>query len=160
MRARGEVAAAAAAAATAAAEFGETAPPDEAASAAEAARELSSGGVPSGVPSGGQHGAHAIFVMDRTGVILLTTDHALNRFHHSSFVAGAPVIAAGEMVVQDGRLISLSNHSGHYAPPPSCLHAVMEELKRLGVADLHRIELGAYSPPGMVVASEEELRLS
>jgi hypothetical protein len=36
----------------------------------------------------------------------------------------------------------------------------MEKLERLGVANLHRIELGAYSPPAMVVDSEEAMRLS
>ena len=55
----------------------------------------------------------AIFVMDKRGDLMLTTEHSQGLFHHSSFVAGAPVIAAGEMTIRAGELISLSNHSGH-----------------------------------------------
>ena len=53
--------------------------------------------------------AHAIFVMDRTGTILLTTDHSPQqparscRFSHASLVAGAPVIAAGAMRIRSAQ---------------------------------------------------------
>lgn len=38
------------------------------------------------------------------------------RFHHSSFFAGAPVQAAGMIVVEQGKIIRLMPHSGHYRP--------------------------------------------
>ena len=89
--------------------------------------------------AGGGSGAEtrAIFVMDRTGAILLTTDHdprpaGLPRFSHASFVAGVPVIAAGGMRVCNGRIVSLDHESEDYAPPPSCLHYVWERLEHLG----------------------------
>ena len=38
------------------------------------------------------------------------------RFHHSSMIGGGEVIGAGEWIVQDGRLKSISANSGHYQP--------------------------------------------
>lgn len=38
------------------------------------------------------------------------------RLHHSSFVAGEPVQAAGVMICADGALKKLFAHSGHYRP--------------------------------------------
>ena len=34
----------------------------------------------------------------------LSFHHFVGEFHHSSFLAGAPVASAGEMVIVDGRL--------------------------------------------------------
>src|SRR5262245_22942299 len=39
-------------------------------------------------------------------------------FHHSSFTAGDPVAAAGEMRAKQGVLELISNESGHYQPAP------------------------------------------
>ena len=39
----------------------------------------------------------AIFVMDQDSNILLTCEHEPQRFHHSSLVAGAPVIAGAKL---------------------------------------------------------------
>ena len=63
------------------------------------------------------------------------------RLRHSSLVAGGPVAAAGMLTVAHGRLLCLSNESGHYAPPPSCLGLVMERLACLGVARLDEVTL-------------------
>ena len=52
---------------------------------------------------------------------------------HSSLVASGPVAAAGMMTVARGTLLGLSNESGQYAPPPSCLHAVLDQFAGLGV---------------------------
>ncbi len=35
--------------------------------------------------------------------------------HHSSFLAGKDALCAGEIMIADGRLIEISNESGHYA---------------------------------------------
>ena len=78
-------------------------------------------------------------MLDQTNEILLTVDYEHNKFHHSSFVAGAPVIAAGEMIISRGRLIALTNHSGHYLPPPSCISYVM-------VPDFERTRQSCMNP--------------
>jgi hypothetical protein len=75
----------------------------------------------------------AIFVMDASGTIYVSFDHQQGSFHHSSLLAGAPVAAAGDMTILSGRLLAISNASGHYRPPPSSLVAVLARLKALGV---------------------------
>ena len=73
-----------------------------------------------------------MFVLDRGGALLANFDDTDERgFHHSSFVAGEPVAAAGCITVRDGRILSLSNESGHYIPAPSSLHRVMRKLSEL-----------------------------
>lgn len=60
-------------------------------------------------------GGGLIYVMD--------TDHNLyinkkvrGQFHHSSFLAGGAAIAAGAMVICQGKIVSISPQSGHYRP--------------------------------------------
>lgn len=53
-------------------------------------------------------------------------------FHHSSFLAGAPVAAAGELKVEKGVVELLSNESGHYLPPAEYLLQVAKEFIRRG----------------------------
>jgi hypothetical protein len=59
-------------------------------------------------------------------------------FHHSSFLAGGNVAAAGMMSVANGKLEWLSNSSGHYAPEPKFLHNILDMLERNG-ADLSAV---------------------
>jgi hypothetical protein len=108
-----------------------------------------------GRPLGGsQSGAVvAIFVLDAQGSVMLTVEHLTRPFHHSSFVAGAPVAAAGEMTIDDGWLIAITNASGHYAPPPSCLRVVFERLHALGVARLDRVRVESTWPPAMCLGT-------
>ena len=58
-----------------------------------------------------------IFVL-RDGVIYANTKETKKfpRFHHSSFVAGEDVEAAGMFVCEHGKLTCLFPHSGHYRP--------------------------------------------
>ena len=75
----------------------------------------------------------ALFVMDLTGNIYFTFDQRYGLLHHSSLAAGGPVAAAGELVVLKGELVSVSNASGHYRPPPSTIDLVWARLVELGV---------------------------
>ena len=90
------------------------------------------------------------YVLDgSTGKILLNENAALDEetpFRHSSFVAGRPVAAAGELTVDCGVLKAVSNRSGHYEPPPSCLQPVMDVLSRMGVVNLGDVELELIKP--------------
>ncbi len=67
------------------------------------------------IDSGGSNTGSLIFVMDSKGSIF-AGEPKLMEFHHSSFLAGAPVAAAGEIMVVDGMLVSHSRRSGHYKP--------------------------------------------
>ena len=86
--------------------------------------------------------AVGMYVMDEQGRIFSTLgvgqEESLGDegVRHSSLVAGGPVAAAGILTVACGRVLRLSNESGHYAPPPSCLTLVLERLAELGLAHL------------------------
>jgi hypothetical protein len=58
----------------------------------------------------------AIFVMDRDGTVFLSNFFEPKYFHHSSFLAGKPVCAAGEVKVIAGEIIEVNIASGHYKP--------------------------------------------
>ena len=77
----------------------------------------------------------AIYVMDQCGRIFMTYHHEVGLFHHSSFLSGAPISAAGEMLVVDGRLLEIDAASGHYRPPPDATRQVIHRLQSMG-ADL------------------------
>lgn len=54
-------------------------------------------------------------------------------FQHTSFLAGEPVAAAGELLVDQGRLMWLSNKSGHYRPQLMNTLQLLVQLEREGV---------------------------
>jgi len=62
------------------------------------------------------------------------------RFHHSSLVAGAPVAGAGELYIDDGVLVGVTDESGHYQPPIELTAQVLRRLRDLGV-DLSAVTL-------------------
>ena len=64
------------------------------------------------------------------------------RIHHSTFLAGAPVEAAGLFVAVDGRLSKLFPHSGHYRPAECHLRCLLQFLHDHHV-DLREVEVDA-----------------
>jgi hypothetical protein len=60
--------------------------------------------------------ARAIFVMNARGELFASNYHASALFHHSSLAGGEPVAAAGEIRVIAGRVVDVTNNSGHYHP--------------------------------------------
>jgi len=77
----------------------------------------------------------------------IVPDVDIDQVRHSSLVGGRAVAAAGMMTVHEGRLLSISNESGHYAPPPSCLRSVLAELALLGVVELDEVQLEVIRRP-------------
>ncbi len=61
----------------------------------------------------------ALFVLSRDGRFYSSDEGLDGFFHHSSFVAGEQVWMAGKIVVSHGRIIEISNDSGHYKPGPA-----------------------------------------
>lgn len=59
-------------------------------------------------------------------------------FHHSSFVAGAPILAAGKVMIKHGRVLAIEPHSGHFKPTLKNLAALCSVLRAQGV-DLDHI---------------------
>lgn len=62
----------------------------------------------------------AIFVVSPTGQVY-SGSHTVGTHHHSSFLGGGAVMAAGEMVVDNGQVRFLTGKSGHYKPDPENL---------------------------------------
>lgn len=72
-----------------------------------------------------------IFVMTGDGAIY-SGDKQLVQ-HHSSFLAGREVAAAGSWVVRSGRPGLITNMSGHYQTPVDYAEQILKELKSRGV---------------------------
>lgn len=75
----------------------------------------------------------AIFVMDEHGNLYASKYHKSGDFAHSSFLAGKPVAAAGEIEVRKGVLTAVSDRSGHYKPPSEFLDQAMKRLAEDGI---------------------------
>lgn len=65
--------------------------------------------------------------------------------HHSSLLAGGPVIAAGQLVFADGKLVKIIHKSGHYGPDRWMLEVGLRELEKLG---LNLTDVPVYFPGG------------
>ncbi len=70
---------------------------------------------------------------------LYAGESVFGKFHHSSFLGGAPVLAAGELRCEDGRLVRITDQSGHYRPSRRYAFNFLLFLRRNRV-DLHGIE--------------------
>lgn len=68
-------------------------------------------------------GGRYMFVLDQAGERLYIGKKERGRFHHTSFVAGAPVQCAGFIQFNRGRITMLRLHSGHYKPGKE--HAIL-----------------------------------
>lgn len=79
----------------------------------------------------------AIFVMSPTGEIYASRTPKVGFFHHSSFLAGGPVAAAGELRVSKGVLEMVNNFSGHYRPPADVTYQVFTQFERNGLSTRH-----------------------
>ena len=69
-----------------------------------------------------------IFVQTGDGKLYVTRGQP-GKYHHSSFTGGGPVAMAGELSVVQGKIVGLSNGSGHYQPPTEKLVAFTERLR-------------------------------
>jgi hypothetical protein len=76
---------------------------------------------------------NAIYVMDECGNIFASKSQVVGKFHHSSFLAGEPVAAAGEISVKDGIIDSVTRRSGHYMPDAKHLQQFVAELEEQNI---------------------------
>lgn len=73
-----------------------------------------------------------IFVVSFGGQFYLG-EHTVGEFHHSSFLSGNPVLAAGEIAINNGSIVGLTNKTGHYKAREEELDNVLNMLSRNGV---------------------------
>lgn len=85
-----------------------------------------------------------IFVVGIDGDIHMTS-HAIGQYHHSSVLDGGDVAMAGEMKVDKGKIVWLSDKSGHYVPSLDHLLQFLHRLKKDGVK--LDFELRGYTLP-------------
>lgn len=74
-----------------------------------------------------------IYVTDPQGT-LYVAQKVKGQFHHSSFLGGGTVCAAGGIVVNNGRLIKINPKSGHYRPGQRHFDRLLANLKRMGIS--------------------------
>jgi hypothetical protein len=74
----------------------------------------------------------AIFAADASGNLYASNQNKVFLFHHSTLMAGQPVVAAGEMQVTAGVISSVTNCSGHYQPATLTKAMVVQVLKTKG----------------------------
>jgi hypothetical protein len=78
-------------------------------------------------------GGRAIFVMDEHGNLFATPHQEVGVTHHSSLLAGGPVVGAGEIEVRNGVLVSMTDQSGHYRPTAEMNDRVLDSLHGQGL---------------------------
>lgn len=80
-------------------------------------------------------GDETIFVMSPSGSLYMKNSPLTDvcRFHHSSFLAGTPVSAAGTIEVNAGVIEEITNESGHYRPTGQLVDQALSELAARGV---------------------------
>jgi hypothetical protein len=86
----------------------------------------------------------AIFVMDGDGRVY-AGQHRVGLFHHSSFLGGAEVAAAGELKVENGKLKEVTAKSGHYEPTPKHTRQLLAVLHEHNVP-LHGVQVKVWKP--------------
>ncbi len=93
----------------------------------------------------GDRDGMAIWVQGPSGRFYSSTESAKGKFHHSSFLAGHDVKAAGDWKVVNGKLMAISAASGHYQPPLESLQGVLDDLRRTSASLLAGVKVEVYA---------------
>jgi hypothetical protein len=73
-----------------------------------------------------------IFVVDQEGHLIADKPRA-GSIHHSSLSAGKPVLTAGEFQIENGKLVKITNQSGHFRPSEQSFEHLLIELHEQGL---------------------------
>ncbi len=107
-----------------------------------------------------REGESYIFVQEPGGK-LYAAPYERGVLNHTSFLAGAPVLAAGKFIAQNGKITEISDKSGHYATTLTMFCQGIEAIQELG-ADLTKAKVerfdsqGYYQDPRFVDEIKEE----
>ncbi|KAF9111805.1 hypothetical protein BGX27_004409 [Mortierella sp. AM989] len=77
--------------------------------------------------------AKFIYVTDPRGT-LYVAQKVKGKFHHSSFLGGGSVCAAGGIVINNGKLLKITPNSGHYRPGQLHFDKLLKNLKDMGIS--------------------------
>lgn len=90
---------------------------------------------------------YAAYTLNIHGELSVFNHHGMtDNIAHSSMNAGAPVIAAGELKITDGKLKAITTHSGHYKPSLFNVYRVLEYFVDNGV-DISKTKVNLWENP-------------
>jgi hypothetical protein len=85
--------------------------------------------------------------MSPEGKIYASKSYPVGEFHHSSFLAGDRVAAGGKLDVAHGKILEVSNDTGHYQTSQANNKQLLKELEDRGLSksEIDDIILRDYS---------------
>jgi hypothetical protein len=84
-----------------------------------------------GAPTALKAGVYIFIFKDGKLHVTPKTHTAMGQIQHSSFLSGDPVEAAGVLMIRGkGRVVGITNKSGHYKPGAKHTHAILQHLQR------------------------------
>lgn len=90
-----------------------------------------------------------IYVLNKSGEFFIAQSgihgNFPQAFHHSSFLSGKPALCAGTLTIEQGKLISISNQTGHYEHDAKALMGLLKMFYAQGV-DLSRTQITLINP--------------
>jgi hypothetical protein len=90
--------------------------------------------------------------------VLYVGVHVSGSFHHSSFLCGAPVLAAGMIKVEKGRIRGIHEKNGHYRSQEVHMQSFLKLLQRnLPGTDWHGVEYYSFGGAWMTVGQKLNL---
>ncbi|CAM2904287.1 Uncharacterised protein [Legionella steigerwaltii] len=102
----------------------------------------------SGMMSHGKRG-YAAFTLNANGELyIFEHNEGANRMAHSSMTAGSPVVAAGEIKIENGTLKAITTHSGHYKPSLFNIHRILEYFSHNNV-DISQAIVVTFTNPSL-----------
>lgn len=90
---------------------------------------------------------YASFTLNANGELyLFEHKEGIDKMAHSSMTAGSPVVAAGEIKIENGVLKAITTHSGHYRPSLFNVHRVLEYFTHNDV-DISQAKVVTFEKP-------------
>ncbi|HHF0525828.1 TPA: hypothetical protein ACTUT5_002891 [Legionella anisa] len=92
---------------------------------------------------------YAAFTLNANGELyLFEHNEGADHIAHSSMTAGSPVIAAGEIKIENGVLKAITTHSGHYRPSLFNIHRALEYFSHNNV-DISQAVVVTFTNPSL-----------
>ncbi|MDI1351175.1 MAG: hypothetical protein PSV35_00140 [bacterium] len=89
----------------------------------------------------------AAFTLNANGELSVFVHNQMrDRFAHSSMNAGVPVVAAGEIKIENGVLKGITTHSGHYRPSLFNVYRLLEHFNAQGIDTSQAIVISFTNP--------------
>ncbi|KTD40629.1 hypothetical protein [Legionella parisiensis] len=102
----------------------------------------------SGMISHGKRG-YAAFTLNANGELyLFAHNEGVDHIAHSSMTAGSPVVAAGEIKIENGVLKAITTHSGHYRPSLFNVYRTLEHFSHNNV-DISQAVVVTFTNPSL-----------